>query len=1331
MAGTRSSSQARLRGDRPPRRSGSDEAPDAVLDLPGSAEVSCLLMQDAVAADVVSVRSGGGTVALFANPFLDGKEEALVVDESGELTYLRRTGSQTGWEQSPVVGDDGKSVSAREVVVVRHPQDRTLWAIYSDGATARPRGLRLVSTPTGDGAATSTWQADPHVVDLGGGSGVRGVSHLYTYYDGRSPVIVCTEVTTGKIINILVGSVRTTRSYRFFAVDTLTWVPDPGAVEDLAGGYVRERGSLATPPQGGAVCYVRVGSELTRYTRYDSVNSVPAKPLPIAGDATKLVGVYRSYNHAEMGCLYLDGSGNLVTWNPAIDVADGQYTYTELGLRTATSWLDVDGMIHVYGLDRANTLKVLHQASWDSSGAPIWSTADIPTAPLEPRYRAAAGQQPGARAADDTVPSCVPLVPKVAMFVVDPFPGRLPTQLVKLEGIATPGDQFALHTQDVTSSLWSRDKIRLPSSGRPHLVSHYVSTVTVLDRRGNPMPALPVDVSAETLVEIQADGASYLVGPGHSARLATGALGRVTIATPADSLLPATLHVDAPGLAQGAVIQPAAAVHDYLGGSGTLPSQKGFFTAGALRDAGIVDPKHHASLDGVVASTKNLFALANGGQATSKLFRGAGAAPRIRGFAVGSAPSHPRAADTTVGYTEFASAAEVRRHMDGIRALPEYGGVWEDFTAWASDVWEGIKNGVVEVYEVVVETVTSVFVWIGKKIVELVGFVVDSIATAVRAVEAVFREVVDTIVKVVDWLKALFDFNDIWDTKRALEACLHLTLGYLSTTVSHYGDELHGWFGKKEADAHALFETLKDEFRTRPIGDAANQIPAVTNTSGQVIAPQDLRDNPQATWLLDRVFTSGAVAAASLDDISIDIDPKLTEAWDHFVAKVSDAEIVNDFGAILGDLNTVLAQFADPADPELAAKTSLSALIDILDRLVHIGLTLADLALQAVVALVVALVDSMDVLLATRLPLGPINALYEWVQTQAGIEDPDELTLGGLLCLIAAFAVTTVYKLVNGVDQAPFPGGYLPPIPPPDWDARDASGVQVDVDFARVKTYKAVCGIIMSVGAATNATADVAPLYKKCFTPFSSCLVAGINFLATSFDSFALLPPLNDKSQDRAAIGAFAYTAIEAALQLGTLAMFMNGSCKRPAFKNVDEDIVWGPIVTTILSGLQIGFIASGDLPNTYTKLMKGLGAIPGLDQFARIGIIKDEETGPYRAGTVSVINLFAGLTSALMLATSAFLPGPDIPQQVVPPGKVGEKYEFRIERTGESVCNTPLKWTKIGTLPEGLEFDDATGVVSGIPKKAESTTCTFTCTDSFSPPQSATRDGFGFTIEE
>ncbi|MCP3143850.1 Ig domain-containing protein [Pyxidicoccus xibeiensis] len=1319
-----------------------DAAPvpdDADLGRPGSATVSCLLMQDAVAADELSIKDGYGTVALFANPFRGGKEEALIVDTEGQLTYLERAGSETGWRQRPVLGENAEAIRATEVLVVVHPQDFTLWAIYNGGDGNIPRGLRLSSTDD-KGNVLCTWTAVPHAVRSESGHGISGVRNMFVYYDGTKPHVTAIDVQDGSVLTL---GARMNAAYRFGI-----WglAANPGTLDQLVGGVVTSTSQFAHRPYY-SVAYWRIGNKLVRCAANDGLPS-----RAIASDAREIVGVYRSYDMPDIGVVYLNTAGQLVSWNMAAGAPDGQYRYTEgLGVLTAKSWLDVNGLMHVYGIGpdtlpsggkTTDRLKVLHQVSWDAGGVPVWSRSTN-TPPLAGGAEHAHAEPTAAAPA--TVPTWVGLVPDVVSFALDPYPDYLPSQLVKLSGVASAADKYAVHTQDVTSIRWSRDKVRLAATGSPHLVNHYVSSVTLRDRRGNPMAWRPVQLSAETLVEIQVDGASYLVGPGHSVEVLTNGLGKVTIATPADGLLPATLHVDASGLENGAIVQPAAAVHEYLAGNSPLPSQDGLFSGEALLAAEtsgkqpVVKPG--TRLDGcnqVVASTGNVFRKAAGQPMKSALRTGAGPAPAIHGFAIGPDLS-PAAAVGALAYHEFTSAEEAEAHRAAMRAHPRYQGIWDDFANWVGDVWEGIKNGVIEVAKVIVDTVTIVFIKIGEAFVELANMLIDTVETAVRAVEAVVSLVVTAVEKLVDWLTALFSFKDIWETKKALESGLHQMAAFASSTFSHYGGQLHGWFEKQEAATHGYFEAIKAQYLGQPVGNAANVLPAVTNNETKtVISPEELHSNPQGTWLLDQTVSPRMLATLTANANGGAIDPKIDAAWTTFLTRLGETDLSHEFQAVLGDLNILLSQITNPADPAAAAKASMVALIDILEQLIVAALKALDHVLQAAVGLLTGVADGLKAVLDLPLPLGPVNSLYSWLHQQSGVPDRDDLTLGGLISLIGAFLTTTAYKLVHGVKSSPFPGGRFPTLPAPMWSGRDANpearaALFADPGFVKnMKLVKGVCGVMGMAGAFTNAAADVIPVLPASRAPGfgPAAFVGGSNaFLVASAGMMAACPPVSGKDWDNDhATGAFAFAAANALLSWTVVYLYLFDRVKVPALKNLG-DVTLGPVIAVTLASGQLGFTASGGLPNDYAKAQAGLAAVPGLIQAVRFGAKDTASYGPARAWAVGGIDLLVGLTAGAMTAAAAFSDGPSIPSQQLPDGKVGQRYQARVARDGEAAYNTPWTWTVSGSLPPGLSMDPATGVVSGVPRMEGSTVFDLTCVDSYAPRQTAARTGFRITV--
>jgi hypothetical protein len=1293
-------------------------------------------MQDAVAADVVSVAPGpvagslAGTVALFANPFLDGKEEALAVDNLGQLTYLQRRGTSTGWQQSPVTGGGTEPIMAAEVVVVVHPRDLTYWAIYAAKSGGKPQALQLVSA-TVDGVLSCSWQAVPAAILIATEPEVTGIGKLYTYYDGRTPCVTGLDPKTGQVVAITVAM---TGIHRF----ACTAFKGAFAADELAAGPVSP---MADQKRSWApVCYLRIGKNLIWYN-----TSTDLEPRVIARNVARLVGVYRSFAKPDLGCVYLDTSGNLVTSNHANGDPPVMTSSTPgLGFVTATSWVDVNQMLHVYGLDAHDTLQVLHQVSWAGEGVPVWSRTVI--------------QKP--KTDQKTVPALVGLVSRVASFGVDPFPDEMPNQLLKLAGVPQPDEQFSFHAQDISSARginaarWSRDKVRKPSDGDPHFVTHYVSEVTVLDQGGTPMSGLTVTVSAETLAEVQVDGASYLVGPGHSASLATNALGKITICTPADSLLPATLHVDISGLTQGAVIQPAAEVHDYLGGTGTLASQQGMFDKAALTAAKgtdgkpIVDPDLDGSVGAIVSATKEVFRQAEGRPMTSNLSEGDGPAPPIHGFVVGPAPGRLLGVDgAQVEYTEFTKPEDFAAHLDAIRRMPQYAGVLDDFLTWAGDVWQGIKDGAVRVYAVAVEAITTVIIWIGDKIVELAAFAIETVAAAARAAEAVLRQIIPAIGPVLDWLKSLFSFKDIWDTAVALESGATTVLTYGLGAIAQYGDKGHEWFEQQKIEVTKAFTSITAQYEGRPLGDAGNQIPAMIDASGQQMAPTVARDSPQATWLLNRTIGGYVPVTAWAAPDPVVEDSRISDAFAAFLKAFTDTDIEGTAVRLLGDLQAMIAKVTDVSDPASAAKASVIALFDIVEGLVLAIIDVLDRALQALMALVAAVAENPGKVFAEPLTLGPVNTLYKWIQREAGVH-PDkfrDLTYGGLIFLMAGFATTTAYKLVNGVGHGgPFPGGHFPAITAPHWHPDYDPTTSLDADQQRAinaeyKWLQAVCASAGIIGGVLDCLGDLAPLVTSKPTPRTrklGVLLATGSTLTTGllFNTLGSCPPVTGTAWDapnQKWAGAFATTCVGQLLSIGLIAYnIKQPDAETPFLKNL-KNVMLGPLMPIVLSSAYIACVdlaAKEDKTNIYTHALLVLGGIPGLGQALRFGI-RSQNANPFhqRRGMVAAgFNATAQELSAAMLLAGAVLTVYPVitPDQVLKIGEVGVPYSVAIEASGgDRVFNRPLKdWTLTsGALPAGLTLDQKNGKIVGTPTAATSPVgakFSIRCNDSYGPPQ-------------
>jgi hypothetical protein len=1329
------------------------DPPGSALDAPGSTRVSCLLMDDVVVSDAPSVLSPypdfvNRRVGLFSNPFRNGQEEALVVDSARQLTYLERVDSTTGWTQTRVAtaqdedeveaAVEARAVGLPEVVVVVHPRDLSIWAIYVSG-TGGPQALRLVADVK-DGVTTCTWVAMPGSIQFRPGDNLSYVTNMTVTYDGRNPCIGASGMTgpDGFALMVISPMISGDGNPMFTSITA----PVSTCPSELIARRPRKTGSSTL-----AVFYYLTGTgKLQCYDFQTGTTKL------VASNARRLVGAFPSSATGGVGCLYLDSSSLIAAYR--YSGHDG-FLFSEtpgLDYYSATAWIDANDMVHVYGIDLHDSLKVLHQKSWGPLGRPVWSES---AGTLEPSKKPV------------TVPACVGLVPDVTSFVLDSFPDQFPSQFVQTGLPEKHTDQYAFYTQDINSARWSQDTVRLPSTATPHVAAGYTSTVTVLDRRGTPMPGLTVRISAESLAEVRVDGVSYLVGPGSTAAVSTNAHGKVVISSPADSLVPAVLHVDAAGLQNGAVIQPAAAVHSYLAGTGTLPSQQGKFTEDALRDSGIVQPGHGGSVGGVVKGARQAFTLAEGKTPTSLLYTGDGPAPAIHGgFVVGPRPGAAlnEHGVQVVEYQEFATAEELAAYHHAVQALPNYGGVWQDFANWADDVWQGVKNGAIEVYDVVVDLATgmaAVAIKIGDAVVRLAGVLIDSIQSAARVVESYFREVVTEIGKVVDWLKSLFAFKDIWDTKKALAAgSRRILVDYGLETVNHFDILVDGWITKQKAAAGKYFENLKKDYAGRPLGDAGNQLPPVTDASGAALSSAAVRDDPRAGWLLQQATSPATLAATSwfgADEETPAAIAAVADAWDVLLQAIEKNGVVNAAQAAFDHLADLAATIADPADPAGVPKSSMTAVIDALEKLIGLAFDALGALMDAIVLFARTVANGLDAMLALPLPqFGPLNALYTWIQGQAKVAEPEieQLTVGGLAFLIAAFPVTIGYKLLNGVDRSPFPNGVFPRIAAPKWhrDHDPAHVIGADPqENENLRILQGACGLAGLGATLSGLAADIAPL-SKIFAEdaFALDMATGVSSTVLGsimFGAVASCPPVT--GTDWMAAGGKWAVAFEVSVitvfanmaQIATAIRDQNDPAKKATTTSVlrnIKDAVWGPILTTFLGiGYLVpsGMACTEDKTNPYTTTMILLSGVSNATQVARVGLGPISAADKVRGGVIAGVNVLANGASAAMLYRAAELAVPVISKaQTLASGRIGMPYEQKVKAVdGDYVFNRPLKgWTVVdGKLPAGLNLDATTGVISGIPTQAiEKASFSLQCHDSFGPPQYTTPTPLWIKIE-
>ncbi|QGV82153.1 hypothetical protein [Streptomyces ficellus] len=635
-------------------------------------------------------------------------------------------------------------------------------------------------------------------------------------------------------------------------------------------------------------------------------------------------------------------------------------------------------------------------------------------------------------------------------FQLDPYPDFKPSELIKMSGMSA-AEAYCLCTQDITTSQWQTDKVRVPppkEEEAPFIVSHYVAEATLLSKQGSPMEAHSVSVSADSLVEVQIDEVSYQVGPGRTIAVMTNQSGKLVISIAARGLNPPVVHLNADGLREGAAIDFAAKANSFLAGEGTLPSQKGTFTPELLKDAKAVPNDPSVKLEDapplanwdaleergltpkvVVDHCSNMYAQAAGGEELKLTFDGRTAEPVV-GYVI-QLWDEDRPA-----FQAFRSQEELEAYRAYRNNHPSYGGWWDDFTSWASDVWEGIKTGATRVAEVIVSTVVEIAIWIGDAVVSLGEMIIEAIEQAIQAVEAVFQMIADAIMRVIDWLKSLFALDDIWDTKEALETIFLSTSTKMTACLTSVAGLTEDWFEAQKEKINHTFDEMINRYEGARMGDFGNKVDPAPSPTGGDLEQKDM-SSPQGTWFLNK--TLGAPAATDAQPFSL-VDPPLVSELDTLVQKLTSSASFGTLVDFSATLQNFVESFVSNSDDQ-TGRSTYASLLDGVRNFIIKALDAAHDVVQALLEFAEAGVAKLTDLVKYPISLPLVDTLYEWVQTVAyPLRKPEPLTIGGFVFLVAGFFVTTIHKLIFGVDNPPFPkeqfttldGPMEEPDPPPE-----------------------------------------------------------------------------------------------------------------------------------------------------------------------------------------------------------------------------------------------------------------------------------------------------------
>ena len=698
-------------------------------------------------------------------------------------------------------------------------------------------------------------------------------------------------------------------------------------------------------------------------------------------------------------------------------------TYLDARLENPSCWADGEGRLHVYGLTEG-TLRVVHQAGValsESVAHPVWDTHPLTV-----------------DGSDVDVAVTRAVVSSVDTWAVDPFPDDYPSQHVMHDDDVPAGERCAIYTQDVTTTWWSREVVRLPAVTKMYRAMRYGSQVTLTSALGAPVPDYPVSLTSDLPVDLEIGGRFYRCGPNHSVTVRTDASGQLTTRVVARNLTGTSIHIAAVGLSDGTSFNPATEVHRFLGGSGTLPTYPDGISETILHDAKKSDgtwvfPAWHQPMQETGLAT-----VPDAGQVLewcAIAFRAAEQLERPSVVAEDGTPVPVRGIvlqtwdDSRPAYEVVTSPERQAEIEDATQVHPRFAGDWDDGDYCVGDLFEGIAEGTVRVVEVGFDYASRLATlgleWLEGKWLRIT-LLWDQSDNPVQFVQAVFNALLAEAEDIIDWLKFVFDWSDIVATKEALLDGISQMSVVTQGAFDYAKSFIDGWFAAKEQDVKEFFDNAKKQltgttFERKP-PPAEVTIPPESMPPPSVVDPVKGL-GPNVNWLQDKIISSAqgdftpVLAEGVPAEFQFAVDA-LQAVFDVF----ENDDVGREFSQALDDLGSLVSNLFDGSDPQTLARTEIVTFLDLVEHLILAVLTLADaVILKAITVIETGLACIPKFLEMHFLDDTFLGWLWEFVCDAAGIEYTSP-TVADVFVTMVAFPMTVVSKAVLGT--VPFPDGF-------------------------------------------------------------------------------------------------------------------------------------------------------------------------------------------------------------------------------------------------------------------------------------------------------------------
>lgn len=560
---------------------------------------------------------------------------------------------------------------------------------------------------------------------------------------------------------------------------------------------------------------------------------------------------------------------------------------------------------------------------------------------------------------------------------------------------------ISLLSQNANGS-WFKSVMATPTqaSQSPVSATTYTFEFTAADANGNPVPNTVLSIEPDTPQTLVVNQIAYQATPGTPVLGVADAFGRVTVAALAGALASPELTVEICGIqgnSNGAPPVSAGTFRaDYLlhnrmaGNDPQFQVDQQAYTNAGLLPSNIGPDTATSFCQNMQELSQGAVNMANGSNSPAAM--AARSSPRAFVFDF-SKRGTMLCRDLTA--VELAAHRARRLAPDSI-----FSGLWGDIAHFFKHAWQQVEKVVVEIGDDITVAINDAEAYVMK----VIDDIRDAIEVVLQALNKLVDDVVDFVKKAIEWLKAIFDWQDIINTKDVFKWFFQQNAANLQQLLSTSGLQtwINGQFTNLKTDVTNAFGQLESVFG----GNTFNSMAPASSSNPMLSGGPPLQAAPlQQQWQTNSMKINYVTSKVS--DLSVGTNGSVGAMVSAFEAAFTSDEIQNSLTALGEQIKSIhsLSDFLNATICTLltASEAIVLLVLDAIQGVIDAILTAASAALQAALQL-----------LENEIDIPIISYLYKEI---AG----SPLTILDLLCLILAVPCTILYKIFLGGSDATAP----------------------------------------------------------------------------------------------------------------------------------------------------------------------------------------------------------------------------------------------------------------------------------------------------------------------